>query len=53
MCLRARGRLAAAREMMDLSVVAMEARRLIPRMADAIDALPDDEREALLGVASA
>jgi RNA polymerase sigma-70 factor (ECF subfamily) len=48
--LRASARMAAARERPDgrASAAAVEARLLFPRVADAIEALPDDEREALL-----
>jgi RNA polymerase sigma factor (sigma-70 family) len=48
--LRASARMAAADEAPDkrAGVVALDARLLFPRVADAIDALPDGEREALL-----
>jgi len=48
--LRASARMAAAGEAADTSVsaVALDARLLFPRVADAIEALPDGEREALL-----
>jgi RNA polymerase sigma factor (sigma-70 family) len=48
--LRASARIAADREAADgrASAAALDARVLFPRVADAIEALPDDEREALL-----
>jgi len=48
--LRASARMAAAGEAADrrASTAALDARLLFPRVADAIEALPDDEREALL-----
>jgi RNA polymerase sigma factor (sigma-70 family) len=48
--LRASARMAAAGEAADTraSAAALEARLLFPRVADAIEALPDGEREALL-----
>jgi RNA polymerase sigma factor (sigma-70 family) len=48
--LRASARMAAAGEAADkhASAAALEARLLFPRVADAIEALPDGEREALL-----
>src|SRR4029450_8697767 len=48
--LRASARMAAAPEVADkrASAAALDARLLFPRVADAIEALPDDEREALL-----
>jgi RNA polymerase sigma factor (sigma-70 family) len=48
--LRASARLAADREPADprASAAALDARLLFPRVADAIEALPDGEREALL-----
>jgi RNA polymerase sigma factor (sigma-70 family) len=48
--LRASARVAAAREVADgrAGAAALDARLLFPRVADAIEALPDDEREALL-----
>ncbi|HYB69763.1 MAG TPA: sigma-70 family RNA polymerase sigma factor [Candidatus Bathyarchaeia archaeon] len=48
--LRASARMAAGREAADgrASVAALDARVLFPRVADAIEALPDEEREALL-----
>src|SRR5919106_2644281 len=51
--LRASARIAAAGEAADrrASAAALDARVLFPRVADAIEALPDGEREALLLVA--
>lgn len=48
--LRASARMAAAGEAADrrASAVALDARLLFPRVADAIEALPDGERDALL-----
>jgi RNA polymerase sigma factor (sigma-70 family) len=48
--LRASARMAAGPEASDgrVSAAALDARLLFPRVADAIEALPDDEREALL-----
>jgi len=48
--LRASARMAAAGEAVDrrASTAALDARLLFPRVADAIEALPDEEREALL-----
>ena len=48
--LRASARMAAAHEAADrrAGAVALDARLLFPRVADAIEALPDGEREALL-----
>ena len=48
--LRASARMAAGREAADrrASAAALDARLLFPRVADAIEALPNDEREALL-----
>jgi RNA polymerase sigma factor (sigma-70 family) len=48
--LRASARMVAAGEAADgrASTAALDARLLFPRVADAIEALPDDEREALL-----
>src|SRR5215469_2339120 len=48
--LRASARMAADRETVDrrAGATAMEARGLFPRVADAIETLPDDERETLL-----
>ena len=48
--LRANARLAASHEAGDrrASAAALDARLLLPRVADAIETLPDDEREALL-----
>jgi RNA polymerase sigma-70 factor (ECF subfamily) len=48
--LRASARLASAGEAADrrASAAALDARLLFPRVADAIEALPNDEREALL-----
>jgi len=48
--LRASARLAASREVPDrrAGAAALDARVLFPRVADAIEALPDPEREALL-----
>ena len=48
--LRASARMAAAGEAADrrACTAALDARLLFPRVADAIEALPDDEREALL-----
>ncbi len=48
--LRASARMAVGSEATDAraSVAALDARVLFPRVADAIEALPDDEREALL-----
>jgi RNA polymerase sigma-70 factor (ECF subfamily) len=48
--LRASARMAAASEAADrrASAAALDARLLFPRVADAIEALPDGEREALL-----
>ena len=48
--LRASARMAASREATDrrASAAALDARVLFPRVADAIEKLPDDEREALL-----
>jgi RNA polymerase sigma-70 factor (ECF subfamily) len=48
--LRASARMAAGREAADgrASAAALDARLLFPRVADAIEALPDDERETLL-----
>jgi RNA polymerase sigma-70 factor (ECF subfamily) len=48
--LRASARMAVGREAADAraSAAALDARLLFPRVADAIEALPDEEREALL-----
>ena len=46
--LRASARMAAAGEAADTGAGALDARLLFPRVADAIEALPDGEREALL-----
>src|SRR5262244_2038484 len=48
--LRVSARMAVAREAADgrATAAALDARLLFPRVADAIEALPDDEREALL-----
>jgi len=48
--LRASAQMAAARDRVDrrAGAAALDARLLFPRVADAIEALPDDEREALL-----
>jgi RNA polymerase sigma-70 factor (ECF subfamily) len=48
--LRASARMAGGRDAADrrASAAALDARLLFPRVADAIEALPDDEREALL-----
>lgn len=48
--LRASARMVAGREAADgrASSAALDARLLLPRVADAIEALPEDEREALL-----
>ncbi|MGH7302781.1 MAG: RNA polymerase sigma factor [Candidatus Rokuibacteriota bacterium] len=48
--LRASARMAAAPQVSDgrAHAAALDARLLFPRVADAIEALPDDEREALL-----
>jgi RNA polymerase sigma factor (sigma-70 family) len=48
--LRASGRMAGGLEPADgrASAAALDARLLFPRVADAIDALPDDERQTLL-----
>jgi RNA polymerase sigma factor (sigma-70 family) len=46
--LRASARMAADDEAMDRRGPALDARLLFPRVADAIEALPDGEREALL-----
>jgi RNA polymerase sigma-70 factor (ECF subfamily) len=48
--LRASARIVASRQAPDrrASAAALDARLLFPRVADAIEALPDDEREVLL-----
>ena len=48
--LRASARMAPGRDAADgrVSAAALDARLLFPRVADAIEALPDDERQALL-----